>query len=75
VVDAAPILKKLAALRTTTTQTPPLSIITPVRRSTRRKSAKPAADPHGQLFDTLAAISATLRRSAHFRRNSALLSP
>ena len=52
-----------------------LSVITPVRRSTRRKSLKPPANPHLALFDSVEAISESLRRSALFRTNSALLSP
>ncbi|XP_037087939.1 uncharacterized protein LOC119108479 [Pollicipes pollicipes] len=73
-VDDEPVLKKLAALRVGEDSTI-LSVITPVRRSTRRKSLKPPANAHLALFDSVEAISETLRRSALFRKNSALISP
>ena len=52
-----------------------LSVITPVDRSTRRKSLKPPANPHLALFDSVEATPESLRRPALFRKNSALMSP
>ncbi|KAF0296541.1 hypothetical protein FJT64_006020 [Amphibalanus amphitrite] len=77
-VDDETVLKKLAALRLGAAGEAPsgiLSVITPVRRSTRQRSAKLLANPHMALFDSVEAISESLRRSALFRKNSALMSP